>query len=230
MEYEKRKKKIQKSHNCPFLLGVNQQARSNPDGTLYWYINSPMGVNTITSLLKNALEGAGVDLRNQKITASSSRKNLVQAGADSQVPGHWLSKYMGHKNVNSKLEYLTNQEKTYEACSLAINRRISGRKVNFIDVTISLEKDQVQQKSPITNHQFQFQPSRKTAQSNPRYQYQSKSPQPQFMQQIPSSMLQVPPSMQQQLQSSPRPSHQAKGHPPLRSSSNVLLSREGSQT
>ena len=101
MEYERRKKKIQKSHNCPFLLGVNQQARSNPDGTLYWYINSPMGVNTITSLLKNALEGAGVDLRNQKITASSSRKNLVQAGADSQVPGHWLSKYMGHKNVNS---------------------------------------------------------------------------------------------------------------------------------
>ena len=111
-----------------------------------------MGVNTITSLLKNALEGAGVDLRNQKITASSSRKNLVQAGADSQVPGHWLSKYMGHKNVNSKLEYLTTQDKTHEACSLAINRRISGRKVNFIDVTNSLEKDQVQQKSPITNH------------------------------------------------------------------------------
>ena len=51
----------------------------------------------------------------------------MQAGAEALVPGEFMSKMLGQKNINSKLEYLRNGESTHKAASLVINRKITGK-------------------------------------------------------------------------------------------------------
>ena len=43
------------------------------------------------------------------------------------VPGEFLSKMCGQKNLDSKLSYLTNKEATHKAASLAIQRKAFGK-------------------------------------------------------------------------------------------------------
>ena len=94
-----------------------------------------MGINLIGSLFPNAFLQIGVDIKAEKITATSCRKNLVQAGADGNIPGHFISKMTGQKSLDSKLEYLTNKEKTHKAASLVVNRKRAGvSDTNFTNV------------------------------------------------------------------------------------------------
>ena len=129
LEYQRRKTYAQKmTADYSFLLNVKQSAKMEPEKHLFWYINGLMGHNLIRNLLKYSLEAAGVDIKKQKISTSSTRKNVVQAGADSNVPSYVLSKMVGQKNLDSKLEYLKNKENTHKVASLSINRQITGLK------------------------------------------------------------------------------------------------------
>ena len=42
------------------------------------------------------------------------------------VPGPFLSKVTGQRNLDSKLEFLKQKETTHKAASLAISRKIAG--------------------------------------------------------------------------------------------------------
>ena len=97
-----------------------------PEFEPIWYIDGRMGENTLAKLLPNALEAIGVDVKSEKISAYSARKNLIQGGADKLVPGEFLSKIAGQKNLDSKLDYLRNKENTHKVAAIIINRSALG--------------------------------------------------------------------------------------------------------
>ena len=68
----------------------------------------------------------GVDVKAEQITATSGRKNLLQTGADRLVPGGFLSKMAGQKNLDTKLSCIENKENSHQATSLVIQRRGAG--------------------------------------------------------------------------------------------------------
>ena len=60
-----------------------------------------------------------------------SRKQLVQAGAEAEVTGGFLTKMLGHKNLDSKLDYLKVKNDSHKAASLAISRCVTRKSGNF---------------------------------------------------------------------------------------------------
>ena len=136
LEYESKKTEDQKDPEKPFFLTVKQAAQNNPEGERYWYTNGRMGINTLSQLFKSAFVKANIDTGAAKILGTSGRKTMAQSGADSLVPGSFLSKMMGQKNVDSKLEYIKNKENTHKAASLCIQRKMTGQSENecFDDV------------------------------------------------------------------------------------------------
>ena len=63
----------------PFLLTVKQAALKDPLNERYWYIDHAMGVNYIGTLFRKAIEAAGLDLGNKKISASSALKTYAES-------------------------------------------------------------------------------------------------------------------------------------------------------
>ena len=129
--YQEKKTEEQLHGAMPFLLCVNLAAEANPDKYKKWYTNNRMGVNQIGTLFKKVFGDLGVDTLKEKISATSSRKQLVQAGAEAEVPGGFLSKMLGQKNLDSKLDYLRVKNDSHKAASLAISRRVTGKSGNF---------------------------------------------------------------------------------------------------
>ena len=126
LEFKRRKTEDQNAPDKPFFLTVKQSAQANPEREQFWYTKSRMGENQIAKLFTEAFSEAGVDVKAEKIKATSCRKNLVQAGADAMVPGGFLSKMVGQKNLDSKLHYLVNKDKSHQAASLVIQREAAG--------------------------------------------------------------------------------------------------------
>ena len=124
--YISKKTGVQNDPEFSFLLNPKLTAVKNPEKEIFWYSSNRMGKNKISKLLKDALTKSGVDLSNQKITATSARKSMLQTGAMSLVPGVFLSKYAGQKSVESKLEYIKNHDSTHKATSLTISRGAFG--------------------------------------------------------------------------------------------------------
>ena len=63
------------------MLTIHPVAQSDPESAQFWYKNQRMGAITIPSLYKNAFKDASFYIKAEKITATSCRKNQVQAGA-----------------------------------------------------------------------------------------------------------------------------------------------------
>ena len=124
--YQSKKTPRQLEKNFAFLLSVKQKAEKDPLKEVCWYTDHPMGVNYIGALFKNAVSKAGIDIGDKKVTATTARKNLAQSGAEGGVPSTFLSKMLAQKNMDSKLEYLTNTEETHKAASLVVNRGVHG--------------------------------------------------------------------------------------------------------
>ena len=124
--YQSKKTPRQLEKNFAFLLSVKQTAEKDPLKEVCWYTDHPMGVNYIGALFKNAVSKAGIDIGDKKVTATTARKNLAQSGAEGGVPSTFLSKMLAQKNMDSKLEYLTNTEETHKAASLVVNRGVHG--------------------------------------------------------------------------------------------------------
>merc|ERR1719410_47094 len=94
-----------------------------------------MGINTIAKLYQSAYEEMGVNCKVAKISGTSARKNLIQAAAESHVPGVVISNIAGHKVEDSKLSYFKQNLQTKKAAQIVINRRLTGQGAqNFPDV------------------------------------------------------------------------------------------------
>ena len=55
-------------------MTIHPVAQRDPENAQFWYKNQIMGDITIASLYKNAFKDAGVDIKAEKITATSCRK------------------------------------------------------------------------------------------------------------------------------------------------------------
>ena len=125
--YQSKKTVEQLSPDYPFFLTVKQSALKSPEKELYWYSSSPMGINYIGKLFTDAIKASNIDVGAKKITATSARKNLAQVGASANVPSALLSKLLGQNNIDSKVSYVSNTDKTQKAASLAIARGVRGQ-------------------------------------------------------------------------------------------------------
>ena len=79
VHYQMKKTKKQLAPDFPFLLTVKQAALKDPLNERYWYIDHAMGVNYIGTLFRKAIEAAGLDLGNKKISASSALKTYAES-------------------------------------------------------------------------------------------------------------------------------------------------------
>ena len=150
-EYHNRKNDSQKGPDCWFFLGVNHQARRQPQLHPIWFVNCRMGRNTLQENLKKAMEKIGVNVENEHITATSARKQMIQAGADGEVPGAFISMMAGQKSISSKLSYLKQKEKSHKAAQMVINRKACGLNsgTNFSNVYKSLNKQEEDEQSRV---------------------------------------------------------------------------------
>ena len=124
--YMSKKTEKQRAPEYPFFLTVKQSAEKSPEKEVYWYTDSPMGVNLIGKLFQTAVKACDLDLGGKKITATSARKNLAQVGASASVPSALLSKLLGQKNLDSKVHYVENTQDIQRAASLVISRGVQG--------------------------------------------------------------------------------------------------------
>ena len=105
MAYMNRKNPVQRAARNPFFLNVLPAAAKDPEKYQHWYVGTGkpgsgiMGINMIEALLKDALEGAGIDCKTEKYSAISLRKLMLQSGVDCQVPDLHLSWLAGHKSA-----------------------------------------------------------------------------------------------------------------------------------
>ena len=234
LHYQSKKTRKQLDDNYAFLLSVKQSAQKNPQMEVCWYTDHPMGVNYIGALFKNAVERAGLDIGDKKISGTTPRKNLCQSGAEGQVPSGFLSKMMAQKNLDSKLEYLSNTEETHKAASLVVSRGVQGQSgADFVEVFNDIKandggpdaepegKDEIVPPKSIdeqkdtnvedpSNQSPTFQPP-----PPPSY-YHSPPPPPSYYQPPPppTSYYQPPPPPSYYYQSPPPPSYYYQSPPP----------------
>ena len=89
-----------KSPDSPFYLTpVPAHRLENND---YWYYTTPMGKNTLGTLMKRACQQAGVSGRK---TNHSLRKSTVSELTEAGVPPTKIIKITGHKSVSSLQHY-----------------------------------------------------------------------------------------------------------------------------
>ena len=86
------------------------EARIRNGNDLLWYYRLPMGVNTLSKLVKKmcALKGITGNKTNHSI-----RKTCVRSLSDAGIPAHRIIKITGHKNAQSLQHYdreLSNDE------------------------------------------------------------------------------------------------------------------------
>lgn len=129
--FEAKKTDHQNRPDGPFLLTVGPKAEREPDKQLWWFVDGPMGKHLIGDLLKEGVQATGSDISHLKITARSARKTMCQAAADSICSPEFTSKVMGHKSLDSKLNYMKVKDPAHKATSLAIGRTIAGKSGNM---------------------------------------------------------------------------------------------------
>ena len=97
----------------PFYLAVNIES---PKPGQKWFKCSPLGVNSLRSMLKNMIKDSGVKT-DKKLVNHSTRKHLVQKLVDNDVPPNEIIQITGHKNVNSLNNYSTLSDKKQQQIS-----------------------------------------------------------------------------------------------------------------
>ena len=124
LAYQQKKTRAQLKPDSPFFLTINQRAAKDPDRFHYWYNNGIMGEHTVSALLTDALELAGINCKVEKYSAISLRKAMLQSGVDCDVPDMHLSRLAGHKSLVSKKDYIRMAGPSHEASSRVIHRKM----------------------------------------------------------------------------------------------------------
>ena len=75
-----------------------------PAKSARWFLRQPVGVNKLSSLMRNMAKGAGLS-DSKRLTNHSARKYLVQQLSDQNIPPTHIMQITGHKNINSINNY-----------------------------------------------------------------------------------------------------------------------------
>ena len=118
--YVERRPKSMCQENSPFYLTPIPTKRLRADD-LVWYYPTPMGHNTLGSLLKNACEAAGIQ---GKKTNHSLRKTTVKALQKAGVAAHKICQMTGHKNPASLKSY---DDELEESEQISYSKILSNR-------------------------------------------------------------------------------------------------------
>ena len=90
-----------KNEDSPFYLTPIQENKLSKNKNV-WYYPTPMGVNTLGTLMKTACERAGIS---GKKTNHSIRKSTVTELSAAGVPPHKIIKITGHRQSSSIQHY-----------------------------------------------------------------------------------------------------------------------------
>ena len=126
LEYQRRKTAAQNGPKERFWWNVKPTAVENPESEEKWFKNCAMGIHTITKLLTNALQKAGVDTKKEGYSATSARKTMQDGGLDAGIPETILGRLAGQRSDKSKRAYIQNKQITQKACALVLNRVAAG--------------------------------------------------------------------------------------------------------
>ena len=103
--------------NSPFYLAINTEV---PKAGKKWFIASPLGVNSLRSMVKNMLAASQVQ-SDKKLVNHSTRKHLVQKLVDSNIPPNEIVQITGHKNINSLNNYSAISDKRQQQVSAVLS-------------------------------------------------------------------------------------------------------------
>ena len=101
LAYKNHRPAAMMSDESPFYLAVNNE---RPKPCQMWFKCSPLGINSLRSMLKNMVQDSGLD-SDKKVVNHSTRKHLVQKLVDNEIPPNEIIQITGHKNVNSLNNY-----------------------------------------------------------------------------------------------------------------------------
>ena len=109
------------SDESPFYLAVNNE---RPKPGQMWFKCSPLGINSLRSMLKNMVQDSGLD-SDKKLVSHSTRKHLVQKLVDNEIPPNEIIQITGHKNVNSLNNYSSLSDKKQKQISAVLSNDAS---------------------------------------------------------------------------------------------------------
>ena len=117
----------------PFYLAVNIES---PKPGQKWFKCSPLGVNSLRSMLKNMIKDSGLKT-DKKLVNHCTRKHLVQKLVDNDVPPNEIIQITGHKNANSLNNYSTLSDNKQQQISAVLSNTASTSKTLS---TVSIEE------------------------------------------------------------------------------------------
>ena len=85
--------------NSPFYLVIKHNRRHDDP---VWFCNTPLGKNSLSSMMKSGCEKAGITGRK---TNHSARKTCVKRALDAGCPREYVAQLTGHKSVTSLENY-----------------------------------------------------------------------------------------------------------------------------
>lgn len=104
----------------PFYLSIKRNRRSN-DNT--WFKCQPMGVNSISDMMKTIVAGTSLEESEKRFTNHSARKTTVSKLKKANVERSDIVKVTGHRSVQSLDDYDEADEDDQRRLSLAISKR-----------------------------------------------------------------------------------------------------------
>ena len=104
----------------PFYLSIKTNRRLNDN---IWFKTQPMGVNTISNMMKTAVPGTSLEESHKKFTNHSARKTTVSKLKKANVERSDIVKVTGHRSVQSLDDYDEADEEEQRRLSSAISKR-----------------------------------------------------------------------------------------------------------
>ena len=95
LAYKEHRPTSMMTDESPFYLAVNNE---NPKPGQMWLKCSPLGVNSLRSMLKNMIRDSGLET-DKKLVNHSTRKHLVQKLVDNDIPPNEIIQITGHKKL-----------------------------------------------------------------------------------------------------------------------------------
>ena len=122
LAYKNHRPAAMMSDESPFYLAVNNE---RPKPCQMWFKCSPLGINSLRSMLKNMVQDSGLD-SDKKVVNHSTRKHLVQKLVDNEIPPNEIIQITGHKNVNSLNNYSSLSDKKQKQISAVLSNGASA--------------------------------------------------------------------------------------------------------
>ena len=104
----------------PFYLSIKTNRRLNDN---IWLKTQPMGVNTISSMMKTSVAGTSLEESHKKFKNHSARKTTVSKLKKANVERSDIVKVTGHRSVQSLDDYDKADEEEQRRLSSAISKR-----------------------------------------------------------------------------------------------------------